>query len=315
MGGAAAAYQVIADMEHPRVKRLRQRLLYDYMGFCIAYGIRIANCEGAQLAYVNYLHNQGSSYRTIMNYISVLKQSMKRLRVPYGNWESDNIKAFIKAISKKSVGVVRQKSTLSASEIETLFQVNAGLPNHLPYALAFSLALFAFLRISNLVLGSEASFVPCKQLSLRDVALSRQGATITLRWAKNLQRHNQTHVVKVPFLPTKPFMCPTHILFELAKRSSSNGLTPLVNIQGRPLTERKIRQHLAEIMRLMGLSARAFTFHDYRRTEATMAFSQHVPLDVIKTHGAWASDAVWYYIKNSDSVAAQVPHALSMLFR
>ena len=145
--GGAAAYQIIADMEHPHAKRLRQRLLYDYMGFCIAHGIRIADCEAAQLAYVNYLHNQGLSYRTITNYISVLKQSMKHLKVPYGNWKTDNIKVFIKAISKKPVGVVRQKSTLSVSEIETLFQVNAGLPNPLPYALAFSLALFAFLRI------------------------------------------------------------------------------------------------------------------------------------------------------------------------
>ena len=72
--------------------------------------------------------------------------------------ESDNIKIFIKAISKKLAVIVHQKSTLSVSEIETLFHVNAALLNALPYALAFSLGLFASVRIPNLVPAPEASF-------------------------------------------------------------------------------------------------------------------------------------------------------------
>jgi hypothetical protein len=41
------------------------------------------------------------------------------------------------------------------------------------------------------------------------------------------------------------------------------------------------------------------TFHSLRRSSASLAFSQGVPLKHIQTHGTWASNAVWAYIDSS----------------
>ena len=38
-----------------------------------------------------------------------------------------------------------------------------------------------------------------------------------------------------------------------------------MHVDGVPLTERRIRQWLAEVLRLMGLSSRGFTFHGLRQ--------------------------------------------------
>ena len=63
---------------------------------------------------------------------------------------------------------------------------------------------------------------------------------------------------------------------------------PLINIVGVPLTEKDTRQHLATIMRLMGIGYEGFMFHGFHRTGATIALGQQVPLDIIKAPRALA---------------------------
>ena len=307
--------KLIADMEHPHTRKLRQQLLEGFMGFCLVHSKKRADCGGATLAYMKYLYKKNLVYRTIMNYVSFLKQSMKRLRVPCELWDCENIKLMVKAVSKTPTSSVCSRAVLSVKEVDVLFRINARLPHPVPYAVAFSLGLFAFLRISNLVPSTASKFNPQKQISVGDVELHSNGAAITLRWAKNLQKFDKTHVVRVPWLVTRPHMCPCRALVETIKYTGGKAKISFVNIGGAPLTERMVRQRLANILRLMGLTSRSFTFHGLRRTGATMEIRQQVPLAVIKAHGAWASDVVWCYIKNSQTVSAQVPTVLSMLFK
>ena len=112
------------------------------------------------LAYVNVLYRQRLGHQMIMNYVSVLKQRMKQLRVPCGSWESDNIEAFIKAIGKKPTGTVPPRAVLSVEKFETLFHVNACFPDSVPYVISFSLGLLAFFHVTNLVPSSEGKFDP-----------------------------------------------------------------------------------------------------------------------------------------------------------
>ena len=86
----------------------------------MVHGIKKADCYGADLAYVNYLYKQRLGHRAIINYVSVLKQSMKRLCVPCEAWESNSVKLFIRAISKKPNGIRREESVLSVNELDTL---------------------------------------------------------------------------------------------------------------------------------------------------------------------------------------------------
>ena len=38
-----------------------------------------------------------------------------------------------------------------------------------------------------------------------------------------------------------------------------------------------------------------------------MSFSQNIPYQAIRVYGAWASDAIWQYVKHTNKVTLIVP--------
>ena len=131
-------------------------------------------------------------------------------------------------------------------------------------------------------------FDPPKHLCVTDVTFSGVGTTIKLNWAKNLPRRDQTHAVRVSLLKARIHVCPTRALTRAIQETPGGVSVPLINIEGVPLTEKDKRLRLVMIMRLMGIGKVGFTLHGFRRTGATLALGQEVPLDIIKAHGAWS---------------------------
>ena len=64
----------------------------------------------------------------------------------------------MESLAHKKPTRIIPKGVLSTPQIHTFFQINAALPHYSPYALAFSLGLFAYLCISNLVPPAERAF-------------------------------------------------------------------------------------------------------------------------------------------------------------
>ena len=64
----------------------------------------------------------------------------------------------------------------------------------------------------------------------------------------------------------------------------------------------------------MGYSPHYFTFHSFRRSGASLAFSSHVPLHQIKMQGTWSSDCVWQYIHSNPDNASQVASTFAELY-
>ena len=171
-------------------------------------------------------------------------------------------------------------------QIETLFRINKAMGDHYPYATAFVMGLFASLRISNLVPASAAAFDPKKQLVCSDVKFTPQGATLIIKWAKNLQRSDQYHEVRVPVLGAQQDRCPTTLLVDLLRREPGIAGSPLIRWKGVTLTESHIRMRLKRVLRVMDLQDSGLTFHAFRRTGVSLAFGSRVPMDNIKAHGA-----------------------------
>ena len=72
------------------------------------------------------------------------------------------------------------------------------------------------------------------------------------------------------------------------------------------LTAFNVRSVLAKTVQKMGLYPQEFGFHAFRRSGASLAFNDNVPLEYIKVHGHWKSNAVWTYLKNAPKTAAVV---------
>ena len=96
--------------------------------------------------------------------MSALRSNLSRLNQPVQSFDHSVYKAFLKSLSHRKPTTIIPKGVLSVPQIHTFFQVNSTLPQSSPYALAFSLGLFAYIRISNLVPASDGTFDSNKQL-------------------------------------------------------------------------------------------------------------------------------------------------------
>ena len=80
------------------------------------------------------------------------------------------------------------------------------------------------------------------------------------------------------------------------------------------LTASRSRLTLKRAVRVMGLDPNPFEFHAFRRSGACLAFDQQVPIDKIKLHGHWHSEAIWAYLSCTPKSAASVASAFKNCF-
>ena len=62
------------------------------------------------------------------------------------------------------------------------------------------------------------------------------------------------------------------------------------------ISQSQARLVLAKLLTAMDLNAADFGFHTFRRSGASLGFSLRIPVQYIKAHGTWASDAVFNYL-------------------
>ena len=81
------------------------------------------------------------------------------------------------------------------------------------------------------------------------------------------------------------------------------------------MTKEFLLQHLKFVMFLtvmvkqMKLNPKDYGFHCFRRSGATLALELKVPLENIKIHSHWKSDAIWSYLSDTPKAASVVASA------
>ena len=73
-----------------------------------------------------------------------------------------------------------------------------------------------------------------------------------------------------------------------------------------PMTDNQVRNNLKNIFKNLNLPASYITFYSFRRSGATFAFHNNVPLQAIKHQGTWTLECVWRYVTDSCDAGSQV---------
>ena len=164
-------------------------------------------------------------------------------------------------------------------------------------------AFFGFLRLSNLVPHSVATYSQLKHLSKGDAFL----VTILLKWSKTLQMNNQDRLLKLPRLNND--ICPFAAIQKCLQIVPGRSNAPLFQFKLKsswiPLSDSRVRRHLKNVLSLCEKHTDYITFHSFRRSGAPFAFNHNVPLQDIQSHGTWTSDCVWKYVTNSTDAGSQ----------
>ena len=195
--------------------------------------------------------------------------------------------------------------------LENIVKVASTLPFGTTFVPLYLLCFFSFLRLSNILPHTVNSFDITRQLARGDVLHTDTGAIVIIKWSKTLQDRKTTTTITIPDLGSSP-LCPVKALQRMCKAIPADKNSPLFLLK-RPtkisvLTDSVARKHLKEVSKILKCASN-LTFHAFRKAGATWAFQHGVPLEHIKTHGTWASDAVYTYLNASTSLSSPVASA------
>ena len=264
------------------------------------------------LSFLELLTDCQISPRVVNNYVSAIRGYLQMYNVATDWMGNRLITNYLRAISIHTTVMCKPKGTFSMQDIFNISKLleKWDFPWH--YRASFLLSFYAFLRISNVVPVNLSSFDPGKQITWGDIVFLPGGAKITLKWAKNLQRYDQTHQVHIPIM-NNPFLCPVHALWQLHLIERHQPSDPVIKHGQVPFIEGQLRRRLALVLKTMGISHTAHTYHSLRRSAASIAFNNNIPLENIKSHGAWSSDAVYKYLIENSQARERVSHMFRAL--
>jgi integrase len=121
---------------------------------------------------------------------------------------------------------------------------------------------------------------------------------IFIRWTKSLQRYNQTlHLTLFP-IPGSP-LCPVQAFLLLQRLFPVPSASPFLSYysSGRLITlsQGDLRRSLRALLVRLRLNPH-LSFHSFRRSAASLAYSSGLSFSAIQSHGTWSSDALLAYL-------------------
>ena len=123
--------------------------------------------------------------------------------------------------------------------------------------------------------------------------------TVYIKWNKTLQASRDTRLIPLASISGSP-LCPRQAIISLGKAYPVHSQAPMFSYMDKgnlkTLTQLQVRAILSQTLTSMGLNAKDFGFHTFRRSGASLAFSRNVPVQYINAHGIWSSDAVYSYL-------------------
>ena len=251
------------------------------------------------IAFIELLVANGLKIVTISNYLSSIKNKYKLYGLSVSSLEHEWVQRVLRSI-ELNVPVQRQlKCVFSLQQLQQIVEICDTIPLGWIYKVVFLVAYFAFLRLSNLVPTSISGFDPTRHLCRGDWIVSDDSVGIMLKWSKTLQFQSSFKVIPLPCLGNSP-LCPVKAFEIMTQYAPLPSQAPMFSIpQGCgsvPLTQSKVRKMLHSILLGLGMDSAGLSFHAFRRSGASLAFQNEIPIQDIKMHGTWESDTEWKYV-------------------
>ena len=289
----------------PRTCVAYLNMFRNFVAFCVYTKCLLTQVDiKVILAFLECLVINGCSTSVIGNYVSAIKAHFVLHDLSFEVFHNPKLKYFLKSLKINRPLTVKPHNIIT---IDRLVQISAACENvtsGLVFRAVFLTAFFGFFCLSNLAPHALSEFDASRHLTGEDVFFTKRFVKILLKWSKTLQTRDKIQCITLPKLKNKsifPYIA-LKVLFKLYTMSSDSSLFEINTHKGLiTLTDSRIRKVLKSINVKLGLNPAFHTFHDFRRSGATFAYSSHIPIQDIKRHGTWSSDCVWRYIYSDHS--------------
>ena len=186
------------------------------------------------------------SQANILNYLSAIKTSLANLGVDISPFNEQQVR-FNKALIRQQPFSHVMKSIIDTDMLNSIAKQCDNIFMGFVFKAAFLLSFFSFLRISNLVPHSIASYDYLKQLARGDIIFAPPGAHVVIKWSKTLQDNKKIKVLKIPSL-SHSILCPVAALNFLLKSTPGSQNSPLFQIKcfssWVPLTDTRLQNKI-----------------------------------------------------------------------
>ena len=274
-----------------------------YLKFCQHMGYPPIPAQPAHICqYAAFLARtlKASSIQNYLNIISILHKEFNLPNPLANNW----------ALHSLLTGIKRVKGTSPSQKLPITLDILSRIYDKLNLRSSFDASFWAvclvsfygMLRKSHLLASSASAFDPAQQLLRSDFQLFPWGVLITIRWSKTIQFRERVVQLPLPFIPGSP-LCP----FTAIQRAFSFVTNPSQPSQAfmwqdpiscslKIFTYSRFLRRFRTILEALGLPAKDYACHSFRRGGASFAFRAGLPVELIKILGDWHSDAVLLYL-------------------
>ena len=166
-----------------------------FIAFCIFVKLDCTNVTvHLILSFLEFLVHNGKSYAIVGNALSAIKAQLLLHNIDCHCFLDKRISYYMKAlrINRPFKAVLRPVIDIPLLKNISLTCDSMYL-GHI-FKAVYLVALFSFLRISNLVSHSIATYSHLKQLARADVIFAPPGALLIIKWSKTLQANNKAKV-------------------------------------------------------------------------------------------------------------------------
>ena len=254
------------------------------------------------ICYVQFLVDSKLSTPTIQTYISAIKAKLTDFGCNCAIWSHPRVNLMLRACSR-TVAIFNEPKHVLTPHILTAIinRLNVHALGSM-YKALFLLAFHGFLRISNLLPTSQTSNQTHRHLTRGDVSITHPGVKVFIKWSKTLQANRDTRILPLASIPGSP-LCPMQAVNHINQTYPVSKHCPFFSYMDKHkliiITQRQARSVLAQTLKFLGLDPGKYGFHTFRRSGASLAFSLGIPVEYIKAHGTWKSDAVYTYLDQS----------------
>lgn len=299
-------------------KRNMRSQLQAYLNFCTFYKLQpFPVIKSIYIAYLIFLSRSLSSYRSLINYITILKHVNRALGADIDFMEDYDCYTIQRGLRRVLGDKVQHTLPVTTDILISICRsLDPSNILHVCMHAVFLVAFFSFLRISNLFPYRKADVSAPDQLFLRrrDVTYTAAGCFLRVHKTKTLQFHEEFFDIPIPHIANS-ILCPVTALrryCHLAPAAPDSPLFVLPCQQGNvPVLVSHFNAFLKRCISSLGLDSRQFSSRSFRKGGATFAFNSGAPTEFIKAQGTWKSDAYLVYLNLSPSKQLQLLSSIS----
>ena len=252
--------------------------------------------------YLEYLSQNLKSPQSVKNYLSAVGFLHRQLGLECPALQSHQVTTMVRAVEHTLRSPIVPKKPVTVHMLFNLVHLCDQLGTWgMVFKCAILFCFFGFFRQSNVAPRSPQLYDCSRDTSRSDVNIKTNGLLVRLKWTKTHQVAHKPVYVHLPRIQGSP-LCPRQAYVRMCAAiptQSSTAPLLLCTTKGKPhtvVTTRMLATQFNRLITRLHLPTACYTLHSLRKGGATLCHNMGVPLDKIKTHGTWTSDAVLSYI-------------------